>query len=72
MLLKHLPTSHTALRPIHPLLGKYQPLDCEICGTDLLKRSVGGENLGVMVLGQKGHNRVENLHFVCGACATKR
>lgn len=69
VLLKHLPTSHTALRPIHPLLGKYLPLECEICGTDLLKRSVGGENLGVMVFGQKAHNRVESLHFVCrGEC----
>ncbi|QQF06228.1 restriction endonuclease [Sinorhizobium meliloti] len=65
VLLKRLPASHTALRPIHPLLGKYQPLECEICGTDLLKRSVKGENLGVMVFGHSAHNKVETLHFVC-------
>ncbi|MCA1370228.1 restriction endonuclease [Bradyrhizobium sp. BRP14] len=72
VLLKHLPASHTTLRPIHPLLGKYKPLECEICGTDLLKRSVKGENLGVMVFGHSGHDRIETLQFVCrGECDQK-
>ena len=72
VMLKHLPTSHTTLRPIHPLLGKYQPLECEICGIDLLKKSVKGENLGIMVFGHSAHDKVESLHFVCrGECDSK-
>lgn len=73
VLLQHLPVSHTDLRPIHPLVGKYQALPCEMCGKDLLKSSVKRDTLGNITfatrLGGKDTNVIESVHFVCkGAC----
>ncbi len=73
VLLQHLPVSHTSLRPIHPLLGKYEPLHCEICGKDLLTASVIGKTKGNIILatrrGSGDESIVESVHFVCkGAC----
>jgi hypothetical protein len=71
VLLQHLPVSHTSLRPIHPLLGKYLPLPCEICGKDLLKASVNEQTRGNIIFANKNDNLdvVENIHFACkGIC----
>lgn len=73
VLLQHLPVSHTDLRPIHSLVGKYQALPCEMCGKDLLKSSVKRDTLGNITfatrLGDKDTNVIESVHFVCkGAC----
>ncbi|MEJ8310112.1 restriction endonuclease [Agrobacterium larrymoorei] len=76
VLLQHLPNSHTALRPIHPLLGRYEPLHCEMCGKDLLKASVKGETLGNIIFAtarkkDEDDERppVSSVHFVCkGEC----
>lgn len=76
VLLQYLPTSHTALRPIHPLLGQYQALECDICGNDLLKASVGEEKSGNVIFatrvredGDPDGDVVESVHFVCkGDC----
>lgn len=71
VLLQHLPASHTALRPIHPLLGKYMPLECEICGKDLLKQSVRNGKLGLISFATKDEV-VHSVHFVCkGECDRK-
>lgn len=75
VLLQHLPISHTSLRPIHPLLGKYDPLHCDVCGKDLLKASVTGKQRGNITFATrltdaaKGGTTVESVHWVCkGAC----
>lgn len=71
VLLQHLPISHTSLRPIHPLLGKYEPLPCEICRRDLLKSSLTGDTMGNIVFATRsdGNNAsvVESVHLVCKA-----
>lgn len=75
VLLQHLPNSHTSLRPIHPLLGKYEPLTCEVCNKDLLKESVWGTTRGNIIFAthQKDEtSTVESVHFVCkGECDEK-
>lgn len=73
VLLQHLPVSHTSLRPIHPLLGKYRPLPCDICGKDLLKSSVMQETLGNVVFAKRLSDDEDDfvaiVHFVCkGVC----
>lgn len=71
VLLQHLPASHTSLRPIHPLLGEYMPLECEVCGRDLLKQSVRNGKLGVISFATK-NDVVHSVHFVCkGLCDQK-
>lgn len=76
VLLQHLPASHTALRPIHPLLGTYQPLPCEICGKDLLKASVT-ESTNAMIIfanrvNDEGYSVTEQVSYVCkGACGER-
>ena len=68
VLLQHLPASHTALRPIHPLLGEYVPLECEVCGRDLLKESTKGNFKGAINFAVK-NDITHSVHFVCkGEC----
>lgn len=73
VLLQHLPKSHTLLRPVHALLGRYQPLPCDICGKDLLKASVTEGNSANIIFATRvstdEESIVEGVHFVCkGAC----
>lgn len=74
VLLQHLPNSHTELRPIHPLLGHYAPLNCEICDKDLLKASVTKKTLGNIIFAVRmsdddSAHPVESVHFSCkGEC----
>ena len=75
VLQQYLPNTHTALRPIHPLLGTYQPLRCDVCDADLLKGSVDGSAIGNVVFARKkiefgaDCSRTESVHFVCkGEC----
>ncbi len=71
VLLQHLPVSHTSLRPIHPLLKEYVPLQCENCGKDLLKQSVRNNKLGILIFAEKDEV-IHTVHFVCkGSCDTK-
>lgn len=68
VLLQHLPKSHTELRPIHPLLDVYMPLECEVCGKDLLKLSLRRKMRSVIIFGRKS-KIVEEVHFACkGEC----
>ncbi|ASY43878.1 hypothetical protein CJD35_04995 [Sphingobium xenophagum] len=77
VLLQHLPQSHTTLRPIHPLLGTYQPLPCDVCGKDLLKSSLTEQYSGMITFGsqtEEDHDErvVERVSFVCkGECGDK-
>lgn len=75
VLLQHLPLSHTSLRPIHPLLGKYEPLPCEVCNKDLLRESVSGRTRGNIIFASRLDDEittVESVHFVCkGNCDTR-
>ena len=69
VLIQHLPASHTALRPIHPLIGHYVPLECEVCGKDLLKTSVTQRKRGAILFAQDGDGVTQSVYFVCkGEC----
>lgn len=73
VLLQHLPKSHTKLRPIHLLLGRYEPLPCDVCGKDLLKVSTGSGSSGLILyaapLATPGVGHVERVELVCrGEC----
>ncbi|MCZ0952174.1 MAG: hypothetical protein OXQ89_22850 [Rhodospirillaceae bacterium] len=68
VLLQHLPASHTSLRPIHPLLGKYVPLNCDVCGEDLLRLSTRNDKLSLISFAHLD-DIVHDVHFVCkGQC----
>ena len=68
VLLQHLPASHTALRPIHPLMGKYVPLNCDVCGKDLFRWSIRNDKLSLISFAQKDDSVID-VHFVCkGEC----
>jgi hypothetical protein len=77
VLQQHLPQSHTALRPIHPLLGSYQPLPCDVCGKDLLKATLTENSSGMITFGSRieedqDEQVVERVAFVCkGECGEK-
>lgn len=71
LLQQFFPKSHTALRPIHPLLNKYVELPCEICGRDLLKRSVKEKYSGNILFAQSrdNHEVTVSVHVCCkGQC----
>ena len=68
VLLQHLPKSYVSMRPIHPILGEYLPLKCEVCDKDLLKKSTRNGDSGLILLAEKD-NMVHSVHFVCrGEC----
>lgn len=71
VLLQHLPKSHTELRPIHPLLGTYQPLQCEVCQKDLLQRSLRRQFGSVVIFAHRG-DVVADVHFACKGECDKR
>lgn len=76
VLLQHLPLSHTSLRPIHPLLGKYEALPCDICGKDLLKASLTEGYGGMIIFASRADEDddsvVESISFVCkGDCGER-
>ena len=71
VLLQHLPTSHTSLRPIHPLSDKYKPLSCDVCNKDLLKESTRNGKLGLIVFAAR-EDVIYSVHFACkGSCDQK-
>lgn len=37
LMMRYFPESYKRTRPLHLLMGKYEPLPCEICGKDLLE-----------------------------------
>ncbi|MGO4405192.1 hypothetical protein AB4Z10_13140 [Bosea sp. RAF48] len=68
VLAQHLPLTHTVLRPIHPLIGHYVPLECEVCKRDLLKTSMTRPRQGAILFAQH-EDVVRSVHFVCkGEC----
>lgn len=73
VLLQYLPESHTRLRPVHPLVGRYEPLPCDVCGRDLLRASVVERDGGVILFGYprdaSSTEPVERVEFACrGEC----
>ena len=71
VLLQYLPKSYVSMRPIHPILGEYLPLKCEICDKDLLKKSTRNGDSGLILFAEKD-NMVHSVHFVCrGQCDTQ-
>lgn len=68
VMLQHLPQSHTALRPIHPLLGSYVPLQCDYCGKDLIKASLSAKKESVIIFASHD-DVVQEVAFACkGEC----
>lgn len=65
VLLQHLPNAHTNLRPIHPLLDQYTPLNCEVCGKDLLQDSLLGQFRGEIVFGARENGETVSVHVCC-------
>ena len=71
VLLQHLPKSYVSMRPIHPILGEYAPLKCEICDKDLLKKSTRNGNSGLILFAKKD-NMIHSVHFACkGECESQ-
>lgn len=68
VLLQHLPSSHASLRPIHPSLGEYVPLKCDVCGKDLLRWSTRNHKLSLVSFGVND-DVVREVQFACkGRC----
>jgi len=69
--LRYFPASYERLQPIQRFFGNYQDLRCEICGADVLARSVRELSQAILVWASPHDNykRFESLHVVCkGDC----
>jgi hypothetical protein len=69
--LRYFPASYDHMRPIQKFFGNYNSLTCEVCGTDILARSVREPfNANLVVAHPKEQaDDIESLHIVCkGPC----
>ena len=49
LVLQYFPDSYKQVKPTHPLLDKYEPLECDYCGRDLLTRYFAEKRGAVLV-----------------------
>jgi len=73
ILLRYCPSSYTKVRPIQKLFADYEPLECEICGRDVLKGSVdkrySANVVSAVLLKEGGSRETKSVHVVCkGEC----
>ncbi len=74
LIISVLPESYKRTRPLHPLLGKYDPLSCEVCDKDLLEDLHRSDYQAVIVFdstwdGKYTKRRVHSMFWVCkGTC----
>jgi hypothetical protein len=69
--LRYFPNSYGKMRPIQLLLGKRVELNCDVCGSDLLAKSVGEGPVGNLVwaCSNSGPPKYRELFAVCiGEC----
>ena len=73
--LRYFPDSYNSLRPIQKLTQEFVRLDCEICGVDLLLKSLSDPMSGIVTWAQKYDETTKNIvsiHTVCkGVCDDK-
>jgi hypothetical protein len=51
LMMRYFPASYKRIRPLHKLLGKYEPLPCDACGKDILLELYKNEYRANIVLG---------------------
>jgi len=73
LVLQYFPDSYKRVKPIHPLLDEYEPLKCDWCGEDLLKKSFTKKYSAVLVevskITEDGKNYIHDIYCACkGKC----
>ena len=71
--MQHFPKGYSALRPIQTIFAEYLPLNCEICGKDVLLTSFTKQYSAIVVhaqkMGQPYPPPIESVHVCCkGDC----
>ncbi|MBI4806075.1 MAG: restriction endonuclease [Desulfovibrio sp.] len=66
LLLRYFPESYSVIKPIHNIVDEYVPALCEICGEDLLKKSVHNEySANVVFAYNRDSEIIEKVYCAC-------
>ena len=70
LFINYLPKAYISVKPIHHVTDKYEPLECIVCGKDLLMASYKDERGGNIVFAEDlDKKRFEHIYCVCaGSC----
>ncbi len=74
LMMRYLPESYKRIKPLHLLMGKYEPLHCDVCGKDLLEELYHKNYQAIIVMDQtytKDYSKmyVHDFFWVCkGKC----
>ena len=49
LMMRYFPKSYEIVKPLHLITSQYEPLSCEVCGKDLLRKLMVTENAGNLV-----------------------
>jgi DNA helicase II / ATP-dependent DNA helicase PcrA len=77
LMMRYLPEGYKRTRPLHLLMGKYEPLPCDVCGKDLLEELHRKDYQAIIVLDSTHDEKytkrfVHDLFWVCkGDCDRK-
>ncbi len=71
LMLRYFPNSYKIVRPLHLVLDEYQPLECKVCGKDLLMELYANQHVGNLVHAMVGAT-FHSVYVVCkGQCDRK-
>jgi hypothetical protein len=70
LLMRYFPEGYKKIKPLNVVFDKYYPLECEVCGKDLLESMFVDEMNGVIAFVEKrDSNRIEDIYIACkGVC----
>ena len=71
LMLRYLPVSYKNVKPLHSIFTKYEPLNCDYCGKDLLvEMTRSGTNANIVHVTPKDSNHILEIYVACQPCDT--
>ncbi len=69
LLMRYFPEGYKTIKPLNVVFDKYYPLECEVCGKDLLESMYVDDMNGVIAFVYNGATQIEDIYIACkGQC----
>lgn len=66
LMLRYLPLSYAKIKPLHSIFGKYEALNCDHCGKDLLiEMTLSNLNANIVHVTKKGSAHIVDIYVAC-------
>lgn len=71
LMLRYLPTSYKNVKPLHSIFGKYEPLNCDNCGKDLLVEMTRTDmHANIVHVTRPDSKHILDIYVACQSCDT--